>query len=130
MEWFYEIVGDIMDFNTVPAKQLGDYIGQYNTIIIDLRDKDEYEAGHVPTAVNIPYESLDKYKYKLSDFNEIILYCDRGSSSLLASRALSKLGYKVVNIYGGFHAYRGDISKEKNSPINLDWRMLKSVLIL
>lgn len=109
-----------MDFNTVPAKQLGDYIEKYSTIIIDLRDEDEYDSGHVPTAVNIPYDKLDEYKHKLSNFNEIILYCDRGSSSLLASRKLSKLGYNVVNIYGGFHAYRGDISKEKNALINLD----------
>lgn len=102
-----------MEFNTVPAKQLVDYIGKYNSIIIDLRDEDEYDLGHVPTAVNIPYEELDKFKNKLSKYNEIILYCDRGGSSLLAARELSKIGYKVINIYGGINAYRGDISIEK-----------------
>lgn len=109
-----------MDFNTVPAKQLVDYIGKYNTIIIDLRDEDEYDEGHVPTSVNIPFDDFDKYIKKLSNYDEIILYCDRGSSSLLASRELSKMGYKIVNIYGGYHAYRGDISKEKNQLTNLD----------
>lgn len=109
-----------MDFNTVPAKQLVDYIGKYNTIIIDLREEEEYLEGHVPTAFNIPYDDLEKYKNRLGKYDEIILYCDRGSSSLLASRTLSKLGYKVINIYGGFHAYRGEISKEKKPLINLD----------
>lgn len=109
-----------MEFNTVPAKQLAGYIGKYNSIIIDLRDEDEYDLGHVPTAVNIPYEELDQFKNKLRKYNEIILYCDRGSSSLLAARELSKIGYKVINIYGGIKAYRGEISIEKEYFINLD----------
>lgn len=103
-----------MDFNTIPAKQLVDYIGKYNSVIIDLREEVEYLKGHIPTAVNIPYEQLDYYRYKLDKYDEILLYCDRGSSSLLAARALSKSGYKVINIYGGFHSYRGRVSTELN----------------
>lgn len=119
-----------MDFNTIPAKQLNDYIGKYNTVIIDLREEEEYMKGHIPTAVNIPYERLEHYGNKLNKYNEIILYCDRGSSSLLAARSLSKLGYKVINIYGGFHSYRGRVSTEMNYLWNLNWRMRESVLIL
>lgn len=103
-----------MEFETVPAKELEKYINQYNTIIIDLRDEEDYVEGHVSTAINCPYDSIEQWKYRLGKYYEVILYCDRGSSSLLAARELSKLGYKIVNIYGGIHAYRGKLTKEIN----------------
>lgn len=109
-----------MDFETIPAKQLNNYIGQYNTIIIDLRDKEDYHEGHIPTAVNIPYNQLSKYKYKIGKFYQVIVYCERGSKSLLAARELCKLGYYVINVYGGFNAYRGKIEVEDNPLAFLD----------
>ncbi len=102
-----------MDFDTVPAKELDNYINKYNTVIIDLRDKEEYLEGHVPTAIHLPYDEIESWRYKLGKYYEIVLYCDRGSSSLLASRDLSRQGYKIVNIYGGIHAYRGKLTKNE-----------------
>lgn len=101
-----------MEFNTVPAKELDSYINKYNTVIIDLRDEKEYLKGHIETAVNLPYEQFEEWRYKLGKYYEIILYCDRGSSSLLVARELSRQGHKIVNIYGGIHAYRGKLTKE------------------
>ena len=41
----------------------------------------------------------------------VILYCDRGSQSLLAARDLQKRGITAFSIYGGFLAYRGPVER-------------------
>lgn len=97
-----------MNFKTISAKELERYTGIRNTIVIDLRSPKEYKISHVPTAVNIPYEQLEKKKNLIRMYDQIILYCERGGVSLLASRQLSMLGYSVINVAGGFHSYRGE----------------------
>lgn len=101
-----------MSVSTIPAKNMNSYIGKDNIIIIDLRSKNEYINGHIPTAINVPYEEFLQRKIDLKTNNVIILYCERGNLSLLASRQLSNQGYRVISIYGGIHAYRGELCKE------------------
>ena len=48
------------------------YIGKPNVIIIDLRDKSEFDIGHIPGAVNIPYEELEDHINNLQ--SKICLY--------------------------------------------------------
>jgi len=98
-----------MAFETIRAKDIVNYIGQRNVQIIDIRDQEEYEKGHIPNSINIPYEEFEYKKNQLPFNHELILYCDRGNLSLLLARDLSNEGYKVKNIYGGMHAYRGEI---------------------
>jgi rhodanese-related sulfurtransferase len=94
-----------MKFDIISAKELDDYVNSPNTLIIDLRDKEAYDAYHVPKAVNIPFEELEGQQYSLSEYYQIVLYCERGSQSLLAARRLCRLGYRVRNVCGGIHAY-------------------------
>ncbi|WP_271716049.1 rhodanese-like domain-containing protein [Anaeromicropila herbilytica] len=103
-----------MNIEYISVKSLEEYINNVNAIIIDLRDYSEYKKGHVPNAVNIELENLSRYRRKLDKYKDIVLYCDRGSISLLASRELSKLGYHVINVAGGFHYYKGKISTTTN----------------
>lgn len=98
-----------MSLLTIAAKDLGQYIGE-DTIIIDLREPEEYVQGHIPNAVNIPYEGVNETKMDYPKDKILILYCDRGNASLLIGRHWSKMGYRIVNIYGGFRAYRGEIT--------------------
>ncbi|MDD3172652.1 MAG: rhodanese-like domain-containing protein [Herbinix sp.] len=102
-----------MSFDTIKTNDILKYIGMTNVLIIDLRDKEEYDEGHIPTAVNIPYDYLDKYKSYLQNNSQnlLIFYCDRGNISLLASRDLMKDGYNIKSLYGGIHAYRGKLER-------------------
>lgn len=100
-----------MAFDTIRAKDIANYIGKSNVQIIDLRDQMEYLEGHIPTAINIPYDDFEKEKHSLSSNVELILYCDRGNLSLLLARDLSNEGYLVKNIYGGISAYRGKLNR-------------------
>ena len=100
-----------MSFDTIKTNDIINYIGKPNVLIIDLRDKDEYNAGNIPTAVNIPYEEIEEKKPYLQLNNLLIFYCDRGNISLLAARDLMKDGYNIKSLYGGIHAYRGKLIK-------------------
>ena len=102
-----------MSFSTIPAKNISNYLGKNGTVIIDLREDSEYRKGHIPTAINIPYNEFIQRKADMGIHNEIVLYCERGNLSLLASRQLSSQGYRVISIYGGINAYRGELYKEK-----------------
>jgi rhodanese-related sulfurtransferase len=102
-----------MSFDTIKTNDILKYIDSPNVLIIDLRDKKEYDAGHIPTAVNIPYEELERKKPYLQMNNLLIFYCDRGNISLLAARDLMKDGYNIKSLYGGLHAYHGKLERSK-----------------
>lgn len=99
-----------MNFDIIPAKQMTNYIEKDRILIIDLRKRVDYLKGHVPYAVNIPYDNLENHQEILKNYYELILYCDRGGLSLLAAKDLSRKGFRVKNVCGGFRAYRGEIS--------------------
>lgn len=100
-----------MPFETIKTNDIMKYIGKANVIIIDLRDRAEYASGHIPTAVNIPYEELEDRKSELRRNMLLIFYCDRGNISLLAARDLMKEGYNIKSLYGGLRAYHGKLEQ-------------------
>lgn len=100
-----------MSFETIRTNDISKYIGKRNVSIIDLREPYEYEAGHIPSAINIPYEDLDDQKSKLDHNHLLIFYCDRGNISLLAARDLMKDGYNIKSLFGGICCYRGSLER-------------------
>ncbi len=79
-------------------------------ILIDVREADEYNAGHIPGAIFIPRGMLE---FKLSSSPElnsrdlkIALYCKTGGRSALAALALQEMGYvNVKSLSGGLDAW-------------------------
>lgn len=82
-------------------------------IILDVRRPDEFAAGHIPNAVNIPNESIDSNEItELPDKDKLILvYCRSGNRSKQASQKLVKLGYTNVLEFGGINDWEGEIEK-------------------
>lgn len=106
------IEGDyLMSLDSIGAKEVINYIGKNNIIIIDLRSHISYQRGHIPTAINIPYNQVEYKLDTIPSCKELILYCERGNLSLLLGRELSQLGYQVKSIYGGINAYMGRLEK-------------------
>jgi len=102
-----------MSFETIKTNDILKYIGAINVMIIDLRDKHDYDKGHIPTAVNIPYEELEENRSSLPRHFLLIFYCDRGNVSLLAARDLMKDGYNIKSLYGGLRAYHGKLDRNR-----------------
>lgn len=82
-------------------------------IIVDVRRQDEYDAGHIPGAILIPNESIDKERPKeLPDLDQIILvYCRSGRRSKEASEKLAKMGYTNIYEFGGIITWPGETTK-------------------
>lgn len=98
---------------TISAKMLDYYAGRSDALIIDLREKKDYDAGHVRTSRNLPYEALEEepqlLEKKLGASREklLVFYCQRGGASLSAARIAAARGYRAKSVIGGFEAYRG-----------------------
>ena len=82
-------------------------------IILDVRRPDEFAAGHIPNAVNIPNESIGADEVdELSDKDRLILvYCRSGNRSKQASEKLVRLGYTNIVEFGGILDWKGEIEK-------------------
>ena len=73
-------------------------------VLLDVRERDEWNAGHIPDAIHIPRGELEKkIEHQVPDkTTEIICQCRSGKRSLLAAQTLKQLGYtNVVSMNGG-----------------------------
>jgi rhodanese-related sulfurtransferase len=80
-----------------------------NTVIVDVREKDEWDEEHIPDAVHmsrgmLEFEIEDKFPDREMT---IICHCGGGGRSALAAESLQKMGYKNVrSMAGGFKAWK------------------------
>ena len=76
------------------------------TNIIDIRSIEKYNDNHIPNAINIPQEKLILNPNKYLDKNtRYYIYCQKGMSSYNICKILTKIGFKVTNINGGYESY-------------------------
>lgn len=68
--------------------------------LIDVREPDEFAAGHVPGAVNIPMSTIGERLYDLPD-GAFDVICQVGGRSGRVVQALESRGYDVTNVDGG-----------------------------
>lgn len=82
-------------------------------IILDVREQDEYDAGHIPDAILLPYTQIEqKVEDVILDKNALVLvYCRSGRRSKIASETLSALGYTNVKEFGGINDWPYEIVK-------------------
>jgi rhodanese-related sulfurtransferase len=72
--------------------------------VIDLRTPELFEKSHIPGALNVSYEELEKSTEKVNRDTTAVVYC-YGITCHLATKAallLAKKGYKVKELFGGF----------------------------
>ncbi len=81
------------------------------TVVLDVREADEYEQGALPGAVHIPRGFLEsQVENRLPDRDApVVVYCAGGTRSAFAARTLGELGYTdVVSLAGGFNQWKND----------------------
>ena len=83
------------------AKEIMD--SQEGYIVLDVREQEEFDQGHVPGAILIPYTKIeDQADEHLTRKDQLILvYCRSGRRSKIAAEALVELGYTNVKEFGG-----------------------------
>ena len=82
-------------------------------IILDTREQDEFDSGHIPNAILIPYTEIENKAIEMiPDKDKLILvYCRSGRRSKIAAEALSKLGYTNVKEFGGIIDWPYEVEK-------------------
>ena len=80
-------------------------------IILDVRRADEFAAGHIPNAINVPNETIGTAEIlELPDKGQLIMvYCRSGRRSKDAAEKLVKLGYTNIVEFGGILDWKGEI---------------------
>jgi rhodanese-related sulfurtransferase len=103
-----EFLGDRRALEPVPARELLERAKKGLVTVLDVRPAEEYAAGHLPGAVNIPIEQLEGGLARLPKKREVIAYC-RGPYCLMSFEAVAKLrqrGWRARRLEDGFPEWR------------------------
>lgn len=77
-----------------------------SVVLVDVRKKEIYNAGHIPGAISIPYSEEQGFLDSFQKTGTIILCCDRGNLSMRATMRMRKAGYPAYSLAGGYEGYR------------------------
>jgi rhodanese-related sulfurtransferase len=120
-ELVVEAKSQIKEVGTAEAQAL---LGK--RVIIDVREYDEYAAGHLPGAINIPRGVLE---FKIGMVPEcankdgaFLVYCRTSGRAALSTVQLQKIGYtNVISMAGGFEVWNNEgRPTEKPEPVNFE----------
>lgn len=82
--------------------------------VLDVREQDEFDAGHIPGAILLPVGTItkDTAAAVIDDLDTVVLvYCRSGNRSKTASQALADLGYTNVYEFGGINTWPYDVEE-------------------
>lgn len=87
---------------------------QEDVIILDVREQDEFDAGHISGAVllSVGAISVDTAAAVIPELDSVVLvYCRSGNRSKTASTALAELGYSNIYEFGGINTWPYEVVK-------------------
>src|SRR5512137_1371261 len=80
--------------------------------VVDVRTPQEFASGHVPGAINIPYEEVGKRTAEIGPpSTPVVLYCRTGRRSEIAAGALQKAGFSKVYDFKSVTAWPGELAR-------------------
>lgn len=89
-------------------------------LIVDVRSKAEFESGHVPTAINIPFNTFnsDFSALNIANNKELVVYCESGKRAKIIKKELEKQGFfEVRHLQGDMKAWRENEAYRDLKPI-------------
>lgn len=94
---------------TISERELWLYARDRKLLLVDLREPAEYMAGHLPGAVNIPFDRFNGHYdlLKAGSFEMVVFYCERGNLSLRMARSFTEQGFRAASLAGGMMSYGG-----------------------
>ncbi|MBR1598051.1 MAG: rhodanese-like domain-containing protein [Lachnospiraceae bacterium] len=100
-----------MTFENINIRNIVNTSLSRDAIIVDIREPERFNRGHIPMAVNLPLEKIRSGQVTLPKSRTLIVYCDTGGSSMQAARLLSGMNYQVINCVGGIRSYKGSLTR-------------------
>lgn len=74
--------------------------------LVDVRETDEWDAGHAPQAVLLPMSTLGEHLDEVPEGDEVLVVCRSGVRSARVAAALRQRGVPAVDVEGGMLAWR------------------------
>lgn len=105
------------DFVSQGNEDFAKTISKKSTQLVDVRTPQEYEAGHIPGALNIDVKSadFDTQAAKLNKKKPVAVYCKGGRRSKTAAKKLVEMGFTVYELDKGFDNWNGEKVSGNNS---------------
>ena len=101
-------------YQQITQEKAKEMMDSQEVIILDVREQEEFDAGHIPGAVLLPVGSVSKDTAAavIPDLDSVVLvYCRSGNRSKTASQALADLGYTNIYEFGGINTWPYEIEK-------------------
>ncbi|WP_339338851.1 thiosulfate sulfurtransferase GlpE [uncultured Oceanicoccus sp.] len=97
----------MMGFKRISTTEAKALIDTRNTRIVDVRDRQSFQNGHIEGAVLLDNNNVDSFIDTTTNDTPIIVYCYHGNSSQNAGQFLAEKGFtEVYSIDGGFELWR------------------------
>ena len=96
-------------FNSVMMAEFEQLLRKGDLNVVDVREIDEFESGHIKGAEHIALGTIPANVDKLDKSKEYHILCLYGERSAMASKYIAQQGFKIVYVMGGMSAYRGDV---------------------
>jgi rhodanese-related sulfurtransferase len=96
--------------SSISVQNVKELLSEDDLLILDVRSKEEFSAGHLKGSKNIPVQSLSLKIASLLDWKnkKVLVYCHSGGRSMAASQMLKKSGFtKIYNMAGGVSTWVG-----------------------
>ena len=93
------------EISEVDATQARELIDSGGPLVLDVREQNEWDEGHIPGAVHVPRGNLESRVERTAPDHSrpVLVYCSVGNRSAFAAKTLAELGYEdVVSLSGGF----------------------------
>ncbi len=101
-------------YQQITQEEAKEMMDTQEVVILDVREQDEFDAGHIPGAVLLPVGTIteDTAAAVIDDLDTVVLvYCRSGNRSKTASQALADLGYTNVYEFGGINSWPYEIEE-------------------
>ncbi len=95
-------------YQQISQEEAKEMMDTQDVIILDVREQDEYDSGHIPGAVLLPVGTIDEEtaaEVIPEKDSTVLVYCRSGNRSKTASSALVELGYTNIYEFGGINTW-------------------------
>ena len=95
-------------YQQISQEEAKEMMDTQDVIILDVREQDEYDSGHIPGAVLLPVGTIDEdtaAEVIPEKDSTVLVYCRSGNRSKTASSALAELGYTNIYEFGGINTW-------------------------
>ncbi len=106
--------GNSGSYQQISQEEAKEMMDTQEVVVLDVREQDEYDSGHIPGAVLLPVGTINEETASAEipeKDDTVLVYCRSGNRSKTASAALAELGYTNIYEFGGINTWPYEIEQ-------------------